>query len=210
MRIIPFWIRLLLTLNKAWIPSSLIPLRHQNWTLPWMSLMPLHLQSHLGFSVWLVLFLITAHCSLLLALDLVNCGARLGLFLHLCLWQPRCWHLNWFIIFLATMQLSDLSPLLHQITSPWNMPIGRLKYFNCYLHIPSFKMPTIRYVQQLIQRGDYAYLHIPIVQHCHHFLQFVWHNLPYQWKVLPLGWPQSLWFSQPLLNLFSSFAIASV
>ena len=43
----PFWIRLLQTLNKAWIPSSLIPLRHQNWILPWisMSLMSLHLQS---------------------------------------------------------------------------------------------------------------------------------------------------------------------
>ena len=49
MRIMPFWIRLLLTLNKAWTPSSLIHLRHQNWTLPWMSLMLLHfLQSLLG------------------------------------------------------------------------------------------------------------------------------------------------------------------
>ena len=34
----------------AWIPSSLILLRHQNWTHSWMSLMPLHLQSLLGFS----------------------------------------------------------------------------------------------------------------------------------------------------------------
>ena len=40
----PFWIRLLLTLNKAWTPSSLIHLRQWNWTLPWMSLMLLHLQ----------------------------------------------------------------------------------------------------------------------------------------------------------------------
>ena len=56
-------------------------------------------------------------------------------------------------------------------------------------------MPTIRHVLLLIQHGDYAfsidlqdaYLHIPIVNHHHHFLQFAWHNLPYQWKFLPFG-----------------------
>ena len=56
-------------------------------------------------------------------------------------------------------------------------PILNLKWFNHYLHIISFKMPTIRHVQQLIQHGDYAfslvlwdtYLHIPIVKH-HPFL----------------------------------------
>ena len=72
-------------------------------------------------------------------------------------------------------------------------PILNLKAFNHYMHILSFKMPTIRHVWQLIQHGDYAfsidlqdaYFHIPIVKHHHHFLQFVWHNLPYQWKVLP-------------------------
>ena len=56
-------------------------------------------------------------------------------------------------------------------------PILNLKQFNCYLHIPSFKMPTIRHVWQLIQHGHYAfsidlqdaYLHIPIVKHHHHF-----------------------------------------
>ena len=46
-----FWIRLFLTLNKAWIPSSLIHSRHQNWTLPWMSLMSLHFQSS-AFLCW--------------------------------------------------------------------------------------------------------------------------------------------------------------
>ena len=67
--------------------------------------------------------------------------------------------------------------------------------FNHYLHIPSFKMPTIRYVCQLIQYGDYAFsidlqdacLHSPIVKHQCCFLQFNWHNMPYQWKVLPFG-----------------------
>ena len=34
--------------EQAWIPSSLIPLRHQNWFLPWMSLMLFHLQSFYG------------------------------------------------------------------------------------------------------------------------------------------------------------------
>ena len=63
------------------------------------------------------------------------------------------------------------------------------------MHIPSFKMPTLKDVQQLVQHGDYAfsidlritYLHIPIVKHDHCFLCFVWHNVPYQWKVIPFG-----------------------
>ena len=73
--------------------------------------------------------------------------------------------------------------------------ILNLKCFNHYMHIPSFKMPTLRHVQQLIHHGDYAfsidiqdaYLHIPIVKHHHDFLCFVCHNVPYQWKVLPFG-----------------------
>ena len=56
-------------------------------------------------------------------------------------------------------------------------------------------MPNLKHVQKLIQQGDYAfsidlqdaYLHIPIVKHHHHFLHFVWHNVPSQWKVLPFG-----------------------
>ena len=63
-------------------------------TLPWRSLMPLHLQSLIGFSAQLVPFLIILSCSLLLTFVLINCGARLGLFLHLCLSLPRCQHLN--------------------------------------------------------------------------------------------------------------------
>ena len=74
-------------------------------------------------------------------------------------------------------------------------PILNLKHFSHYMHIPSFKMPTLRQVWQLVQHGDYAfsidlqdaYLHIPIVKHHHCFLFFVWHNVPYQWKVLPFG-----------------------
>ena len=95
-------------------------------------------------------------------------------------------------------------------------PIPNLKLFNCYLHIPSFEMPTIRHVWQLIQHGDYAftiylqdaYLHIPIVKHHCCFLQFVWHKIPYQWKVLPFGLATG--FSQPSLNLFCSFAFTRV
>ena len=56
-------------------------------------------------------------------------------------------------------------------------PILNLKCFNHYMHIPSFNVPTIRHVWQLIQHGDYAfsidlqdvYLHNPIVKH-HCFL----------------------------------------
>ena len=47
-----------------------------------------------GFSAQLVSFLIILSCSLLLAFVLINCGPRLGLFLLLCLWLPRCQHLN--------------------------------------------------------------------------------------------------------------------
>ena len=75
-------------------------------------------------------------------------------------------------------------------------PILNLKHFNRYMHIPSFKMPTLKTVWQLIQQGDYAfsidlqeyaYLHVPIVKHHRWFLRFVWHNVPYQWRVLPFG-----------------------
>ena len=74
-------------------------------------------------------------------------------------------------------------------------PILYLKHFPHYMHIPSFKMPTLKHVQQLIQHGDYAfsidlqdaYLHISLVNHHHCFLHFVWHNVPYQWKVLLFG-----------------------
>ena len=62
--------------------------------LPWRSLIQLHLQSLLGFSTQLVPFLIIPSNSLLLPFGLVNCEARLGLFLPLCLWLPRCQHLN--------------------------------------------------------------------------------------------------------------------
>ena len=70
-------------------------------------------------------------------------------------------------------------------------PILNLKHFNHFMHIPSFKMPTLKNVWQLIQQGDFAfstdlqdaYLHVPIAKHHHHFLHFVWHNVPYQWKV---------------------------
>ena len=74
-------------------------------------------------------------------------------------------------------------------------PILNLKHFNHYMHMPSFKMPTLKHVWQLIQHGDHAfsidlqdvYLHVPIVKHHCCFLCLVWHNVPYQWKVLPFG-----------------------
>ena len=36
-------------------------------------------------------------------------------------------------------------------------PILSLKRFNCYMHIPSFKMPTLKNVWQLIQQGDFCF-----------------------------------------------------
>ena len=36
-------------------------------------------------------------------------------------------------------------------------PMLNLKWFSYYLHVPSFKLPTIRHVWQLIQHCDYAF-----------------------------------------------------
>ena len=57
------------------------------------------------------------------------------------------------------------------------LTVLNFKWFKHYLHIPSFNMPTIRHVWQLIQHSDYAfsidlqhaYLHIPFAKHHHHF-----------------------------------------
>ena len=78
-------------------------------------------------------------------------------------------------------------------------PILNLKHFNRYMHIPSFKMPTLKNIWQLIQQGDFAfsidlqdaYLHAPIVKHHRHFLCFVLHNVPYQLKVLTFGFAKA-------------------
>ena len=49
-------------------------------------------------------------------------------------------------VFVVPRHTGDLKPILY------------LQQFNHYLHIPYFKMPTIRHVQQLIQHSDYASL----------------------------------------------------
>ena len=95
--------------------------------------------------------------------------------------------------------------------------ILNLKQFNCYMHIPSFQMPTIRHILQLIQHGYYAfsidlqdaYLHIPNVKLHHYFLQFgtICHI---SGRFYLLVWPQPLGFSQASLNLSCPFAIARV
>ena len=49
------------------------------------------------------------------------------------------------------------------------------------MHIPSFRMPTIKQVWKPIKQCDYAFsidlkdahLHIPIIKHHQHFLRFV-------------------------------------
>ena len=102
-RIIPFYTKELQTLNRAWIPSSLIPLRHQNWTPPLMSLMSLRHLSHQDFYIYLVLFLILPNHSLLLVLDLHK------------LWsQPRALLSP---VYLATKV--SASKLFHHFCHPW-------------------------------------------------------------------------------------------
>ena len=59
-------------------------------------------------------------------------------------------------------------------------PILNLKCFNHFMHIPSFKMPTLKNIWQLIQQGDFtfsidlqdAYLHVPIVKASSSFFTF--------------------------------------
>ena len=89
-------------------------------------------------------------------------------------------------------------------------PILNLKGFNCFIHIPSFKMPTLKYVWQLIQQGDFAfsiylqdaYLHVPIVKHHHHFLHFVCTMCLISRRFYPLGLPQPLGFYIPHKTYF--------
>ena len=72
-------------------------------------------------------------------------------------------------------------------------PILSLKWFNFYMLIPTFNVPSTRQVLQLIQQGDYAFsivlkdahLNISIVQHHHKFLHFVWQNN--QCRVMQFG-----------------------
>ena len=97
-------------------------------------------------------------------------------------------------------------------------PILNLKHFNHFMHIPSFKMPTLKTVWQLIQHGDYAfsidlqdaYLHVPIVKHhCQFYVLFgIMCLISGGFCLLDL--PQPLGFSHPSLNLFCSFAIAKI
>ena len=92
------------------------------------------------------------------------------------------------------------------------------KWFNHYLHIPYFKMPTFKHLQQLIQWGDYAFsIYLRMLIYI-----FLWLSIIIIFYALfgtichisgrfyLLGWPQSLEFSQPSLKLSCSFAIARV
>ena len=84
-------------------------------------------------------------------------------------------------------------------------PILNLNHFNCFMHIPSFKMPTLKNVWQLIQQGDFAfsidlqdvYLHVPIVRHHHHFYVLFGIMCLISVRFYPLGFPQLLEFLHP-------------
>ena len=85
------------------------------------------------------------------------------------------------LLFRRKLMLSILACLWYLSLLGDLHPILNLKHFNCFMHIPSFKMPTLKNVWQLIQQGDFAfsidlqdaYLHVPIVKHHRHFLHFV-------------------------------------
>ena len=98
-------------------------------------------------------------------------------------------------------------------------PILNLKHFNCFMHIPSFKMPTLKRVWQLIQQGDYTFsidlqddliymfplLSIIVVSYVLSGIMCLINGRFYL-----LGLPQPLGFLHPSQNLFCSFAIAKV
>ena len=66
--------------------------------------------------------------------------------------------------------------------------VGMLfKFFNQWRSITSnrYAYPAGDYAFSIDLQD--AYLHVPIVKHHHHFLHFVWHNVPYQWKLIPFG-----------------------
>ena len=85
-------------------------------------------------------------------------------------------------------------------------------WFIHYVHMASYRRPTIKQVWQLIQQGDYAF---PLILRMltnifilssiiFIFMQFVWQNKPYEWKVLPFGLatPPRVFISPTKLILF--------
>ena len=121
-----YWTKQLQTLSKVWIPFSVPPLTHLIWIHHLRNQMSLHLQSIQGWYTWLVLFQILLNLSLLLARNLINCGARLEYYLCLYHWQARCQHLSWFNIFPVIQQQFGSSILFHQTISLWSLLIKRL------------------------------------------------------------------------------------
>ena len=92
-----FWNRQLNALSIVLILSLWAPLIHQNWMHPLIRLMQCLLHSLQGIYAWLVIFLIILDCSFLLASNLVNYGAMVGLCFCLYHRQVKCKLLSWFI-----------------------------------------------------------------------------------------------------------------
>ena len=109
-----------------------------------------------------------------------------------------------YLWFLSTLAVYDLYSFKH-------------KQINCFMHIPSFKMHTIRQVWYLIQQDDNAfsvdlkdaYLHICIVKYHYNFLWFVWHHI-FSLEGFAIGLPTAPRVSLHLLNPYYSFADARV
>ena len=70
-----------------------------------------------GFLHSVLLLKLLKH-SLLLVSDVLGYGSRLWHFIPVCLWPPRCQHLNCFDILLVTQYHLGSSFQHHQITSP--------------------------------------------------------------------------------------------
>ena len=101
-------------------------------------------------------------------------------------------------------------------------PILNLKWFNCYIHIPTFMLPAIKQTWWVIQEGDYSFLLISRML-IYMFLLSITVNFYILFGNLNLmsgsfrhlGWQQSLavWLhvlNSYLLNPYCSFADAKI
>ena len=105
---------------------------------------------------------------------------------------------------------------------PWTygglQPLLSLKQFNCYMHIHTFKILTIRHIWQIIPQGNYAfsidlkdaYLHIPIGKHHCQFSQFICQHKPYWRNLLPFVVITAPQVFTSLINPYCFFANAGV
>ena len=84
------------------------------------------LESHQGFNTWLVPLLVILDHNLFLASNVINYGAKWGLYFYFYHWQVEYQPLSWFITFPVIMWHLDSGLLCNLITSLLILPIRGL------------------------------------------------------------------------------------